>query len=406
MITIEQPFIEIVNGKTFLKSRIIDEKQNINDYLWFSSDSEYGQYFCNEVADAFVICMLLPALRTEQDIEVKALISERLFYNIKHSLIYIFHLSYGKRRININCKGIFTADYHSQAVGCGCSLGVDSFAAILSHTGEECFQGYRITHLTYFNVGAHGYVDLEKTKKSYLKDLQMVTSYAEKMNLPLVCIDSNIHIVFRGYDFDQSGDTRNMATVLSMQKLFKRYLYASSYPIKDFRFTSIQSGYYESLLLPLMSTENTELVVANPDMSRTDKIIYIADNNMVQHNLYVCWKELIVNNNPESSIAKIKDNKLNCSRCGKCLRTLLALDILGKSLSFSDIFDLDYWNVAKSSYIAKVIYNKNNDAFYKDLYELMQKTDYKIPLKSKILVFLCRVKVIGLIHRIKRIICK
>lgn len=401
MIRVGKPYIEKRDGAIVLQAFVKDDVQGIQENLWFSTTEEYGQYFCDEVADAFVLAMILPALRTGQDIQVDAPVSERLWYNIQHSLLYVFNLSYGDRKIKVHADKTIIPDYHPHAVGCGCSLGVDSFATMLTHTSDECPASYRITHLTYFNVGAHGYKDLQKTELSYRKDLIMVQEFAQKINLPVVCIDSNLHIFYSGFDFDQSGDTRNMVAVLTMQKLFRRYLYASSYPIKDFKFTPVQTGYYETLLLPLMSTDCTDLVVANSDMSRTDKTRWIADNFWAQNYLYVCWKELIVNNDPNSKIALVKDQVRNCSRCGKCLRTLLALDVLGKVDSYGKIFDLKYWHKHKADYIARVLYSRHEDGFSSDLCDLMEAEHYKIPLAAIVRKYLYQLKIMGALYRIK-----
>lgn len=171
------------------------------------------------------MAVLLPALRSSQDITVEGPMSERLYYNIRNTVIYLFSTAFGYKPINIKAEKLVHPHFDNFAVGCGCSLGVDSFAAMLSHM-EDLHpygnpSGYQITHLTYFNVGAHGYKNLEKVEASYKKDLEMVKAFAESINRPLVCINSNIHILFDGFNFDQSGDTRNMCAVLSMQKFFQ-----------------------------------------------------------------------------------------------------------------------------------------------------------------------------------------
>lgn len=407
MITIYKPTISRRGDSTRLSCKISDSLRKSEYDVWFESDAEYGEYFCDEVCDAFVVACLLPAMRSSQEIRVEGPISQRLYYNIRNTLIYLFSTAFGFKQIRISAKECVTPCFDNFAVGCGCSLGVDSFAAMLSHMEDikpyGNPEGYQITHLTYFNVGAHGYKDLEKTKISYLKDIEMVKAFAKTVNRPLVRIDSNIHILFDGFNFDQSGDTRNMCAVLSMQKLFKKYLYASSYPIKEFRFTPVQSGYYETVLLPSLSTENTELVVANPDLSRTQKTKLLADNAQAQHHLYVCWKELIANNNPDSEIARIKDNYRNCTHCDKCHRTLLALDILGKTEKFGDIFDLKYWNSFRDKYIALVLCSVKENGFSSDLKEMMEKYSFHIPMKSRIYRFLYKTKIMGVLSQIRRI---
>lgn len=397
MIKISQPFLRETDGKVYLVSIIEDEYQNIKEEIYYSTSKEYGQYLTAEVADAFVVGMLLPAARYNEDIIVDGAISERLLYNINNSIFYMLSLVWGYR-VKLVAKQSISPNFNSEGVGCGCSLGVDSFAAMMSHMDAQICPSYQITHLTYFNVGAMGYVNLNKAKESYEKDLQLVSQYAAKVNKPVVCIESNFSILYSEFDFDQSGDLRNFSAALSMQKLFGKYLYGSTFPINDFKFEQSQTGYYETLLAPLLSTDNTDIVIANPDMSRIEKTKYIINYKDVQENLYVCWKELIANKHPESEIALIKDNYLNCTRCDKCLRTLLAIDIMGKLNDFSQIFDIQYYNKAKAKYIAKVIRQRKDNAFYTDLYNLIKQNKFPIPAKSYLISFAYAIK-LNVIYR-------
>jgi len=396
MIIINQPRIQKKEGQTFLISHIIDEKQHIEEDVFYSVPEEYEKYLTHEVADAFVVGCLLPAVLYNQDIVVKGSMSEKLYYNIFNSVLYILSLIYNNK-VAIRAESLVDMKFESKAVGCGCSLGVDSFAAMLQHLktpfGEESTpDSYQITHLTYFNVGAMGYVDLAKAKASYDKDIQMVLSFANEVGLPVVSLESNFSLLYKDFDFDASGDLRNFSAALSLQKLFGKYLYGSSFPIADFKFDRGQTGYYESLLAPLLSTESMELVIANPNMSRIDKTRFIIETPLAQKYLYVCWKELIANRWPDSEVARIKDNYLNCTRCDKCKRTLLAIDLMGKLSSYKEIFDLSHWEQVKDSYIAKVIYSKEDNAFYKDLFELLKEYNYKPNKKVKLELLKLRIK--------------
>ena len=58
MITIEKPFVEKVNNEVFLKAHIKDEYADIEGDCYYISNVEYGEYFTDEVADAFVVGML------------------------------------------------------------------------------------------------------------------------------------------------------------------------------------------------------------------------------------------------------------------------------------------------------------------------------------------------------------
>jgi hypothetical protein len=76
---------------------------------------------------------------------------------------------------------------------------------------------------------------------------------------------------------------------------------------------------------PLFSTSGTEVIRYRGDCDRFEKTVYIADSALALRHLHVCWK---------GGTAK------NCGRCEKCLRTLVALELLGKrqqALSFPSL---------------------------------------------------------------------
>ena len=321
MIKISKPHIEERDGHSYLISHITDEGQKIDSDIFYSVDLEYGQYLADEVADSFVVGCLLPAAQYNEDIVVEGAMSEKLYYNLTNTILYILSSLYDCN-IKIHANELTNTNFEASGVGCGCSLGVDSLTAIFQHSSKFCGEGheaasasYNITHLTYFNVGAMGSADLAKAKASFDKDIQMIRVFANEIGLPLVSLESNFAILYKDFGFDASGDIRNFSAALSLQKLFGKYLYGSGYPVTEFKYDKGQTGYYEFLLAPLVSTESMEIVIANPNMSRVDKTKYIIDNPLAQKYLYVCWKELIANRWPNSEVAKIKDNKLNCTRC-------------------------------------------------------------------------------------------
>lgn len=356
MIVIGNPSQEWHNGLSYVTVNIVEE--NNSRVLYYAVNEEYGQFQSCELVDPFLVGILLYAIRNNQDIKVQGNISSRLGYNLK-TIIYVLSASFGYNTINVTYNGLIENSFESTAVGCGCSLGVDSLSAIIHNLSDECPDSYRITHLTYFNVGAMGYKNLQIAKESYNKDLIFVKKYAQYKNLPLICIESNIPVYMEGFDFDQCGLICNMGAALSLPKLFSKYLYASDYLIKETHLSSKCLGYIAPLLLPLLSTNSTELVLVDTTLSRSQKTEYISDTIDAQENLYVCWKEVIVNKNPNSPISKIKDKFRNCTRCDKCLRTILTLDILGKLDKFSNLFDVRYYKEVKNKYIAKIyLYKK------------------------------------------------
>jgi len=388
MIRIGNPIIENQEGKTTLKAFISNDAEGVNEWLWYSTDDAYGKYFCQEVADAFVLPMILRAVKTHQNIVVESSMSEKLFYNLNDSVFYAvtkaYQKKYGKHHeeiVKVECDNLVSNVFTPTAVGTGCSLGVDSFAVLKHHfLSEDCPRSYKITHIALFNAGAYGHIDVEGARHSFERERDKTKMFADSLGLPFVWVDSNVRSFFPEGSFDWCHTYLNMGIVLSMQKLWKKYLYASSVSIDYFEFSVDFCGHYEPYLLPHLSTEVTELVPASMNMRRSDKVKYISTEKIVQENLNVCLKEQSANT---PGIERYQGNYLNCGRCQKCLRTMLQLDILGVLNDFSKIIDLEEWPKLKDRYIAEVIVNKSDSLMLKDLHESMLEHDYLIPEASK-----------------------
>ena len=395
MIKIGHPQIETKEGKTYLKAFINNDAENVKEWLWFATDEAYGRYFCQETSDAFVLPMILRAVKTHQDVYVESAMSERLFHNLNESVFYAMCKTNEKKTgekykniVKIHCDNLISKRYeNNNSVGTGCSLGVDSFAVIKRYFfNNESLPSYKITHLTLFNAGAFGSKEKEGARKSFFNEIERSKKFADKLGLPFVWVDSNIRSFFPEFSFDWSHTYLNMSVVLSMQKLWRKYLYASGYSVDHLEFDIDDSAKYEPYLIPMLSTENTELISANMNMRRSDKVDFISDDKMVQENLYVCLKEQI-RNNPNSKYV-YKGNYLNCGQCKKCHRTMLQLDILGKEDLYRNIFDYVKWPKEKEEYIAEVVVGKDKDLMYHDLYESMLEHGYPLPLfKLKLLYY-------------------
>ncbi|MHC4845115.1 MAG: hypothetical protein ACYTCU_03035 [Planctomycetota bacterium] len=75
---------------------------------------------------------------------------------------------------------------------------------------------------------------------------------------------------------------------------------------------------------PLWSSERVSVVHTGDECRRAEKLLRIADEPLVQRHLRVCWKS--------------EGGTLNCSRCDKCLLTMLVLDRAGKLGAF-EVFE-------------------------------------------------------------------
>lgn len=359
---------------------------NEEKLLYYKTPSEWGRYLTYERADAFLIGVLQYAMKEGHNIEVNAPVSEKLYFNLVNQVIPLLSAGFGHKRIQVKCNQLdnskLDGDREPFAVGTGCSLGVDSFGSILYHTSSETPHNYKITHLTYFNVGAHGN-DIDKATVSYDNDLSMVQEYADFKQMPLVRISSNIGELYKGWNFDHCNQTRNSATVLALQKLFRRYYYASTIDLSHLGLKG-DAAYFETALVPYFSTENTELLIGQADSSRVDKIRYIAEFPETYSRLYVCWKEILKNN---YNAKNLDTPLLNCSRCEKCRRTMIAIYLLGKENEYRNIFDWDYFHKHVHFMIGYALANKNKKTYYVDLVGFMKQSGFNISLLDRFYQF-------------------
>ena len=394
MILIEKPILRKENTSILLSTHLHVDGGNgwINNFpnggeLYFSTTEEYGNYLTTESSDCFVISILVYAIKHGHDITCDT-ISEKLYYNLVRKAIPVIASIHGAKEIEIKYSHLTNENYHPTAVGSGCSLGIDSFSTIIDHLSDECPASFKLTHFTYFNVGANGDINLNEVKKSYEKDYKLVLEYARSKNIPVVKIESNISQIYLGEPANENYMSRNMAAVLSMQKLFSKYIYASSYPLKDAKFTKKDMHPQESWLLPAWSTESTELITGDPCMVRTEKTKRVAQCPDTYKHLYVCWKAVFANYGIHEEVTKVKDDFRNCGRCGKCLRTLLTFDILGVIDRYRDIFDLDYYYSYRDVYVSEVISQRKKNLWYADIYNLMKERNYNITPRAKMFSFM------------------
>ena len=107
----------------------------------------------------------------------------------------------------------------------------------------------------------------------------------------------------------------------------------------------------ESYLVPLLSTESLELIVDGCQYKRTHKTENIANWEFAKKHLNLACK---------------KDG-INCGHCWKCMRTLAALEAMGKLEEFGAIFDLAAYR--KYAFLNKcsVRYEQANNPFSKDI---------------------------------------
>ncbi len=363
MLTIHPP--EIIEFENNVRLQAAFESDDVQDVLWFSTPKEYGKYLCKERGDAFLVAMLLFAMKHGEDISIEAPISERLYYTLsRHFVKALSDLFPGSHKIQIHCE--IDSDHLENAggVGTGLSCGIDSFCTVIEHTDNACPPDYRLTHLTFFNVGASGDYGGEYARELFHQRIEAVRPCANELDLPLVTLDSNISEILN-MNFVPTHTYRNVAGVLALQKLFKTYYYSSSDTLLEFKFSWPASGCYDIYSLDMLSTNDTKFYSSGEVYSRVEKTEIVATSPLSYRYLNVCVAE-----------------ETNCSRCHKCQRTMVALDIIGKLDKYKFVFDIEYYRNNRNKYFGKMLGGRKKDHYKMELYESAKSHGIRIPFSA------------------------
>ncbi len=113
---------------------------------------------------------------------------------------------------------------------------------------------------------------------------------------------------------------------------------------------------------PLFSTETTSFYSSNQAMSRIEKERLISDFEQSYEWLLVCLLQTP-----------------NCGKCGKCIRTMLGLDFVGKLELYRACFDLDEYFKNKDHYLRMIVQRSERDYFMEELYDYAMTHDIALP---------------------------
>jgi len=301
-------------------------------------------------ADAFVAPALILASALEEDLVIDAPLSERLAWELPEIATILRTLVGRGGEPGIEFRGplLYTPERAAKGVITGFSLGVDSSHTVLENY-LECPPGRRpLTHLLFAFTGQRG--DAREVARLSFERCQR---HAERIGLPLIVLWADFDRLFdavlgKGHPWSYfgTGTLRNACSAQLFAPVVSRFLYASGYP---YSFTGVRPyedmAICDPILLPRLSTELVECVSWGSRRTRTDKTEDIADNPIVQGWLDVCWAREM----------PVKPGLVNCSKCQKCLRTLLALDLLGKLENFAGQFDLETYFAQKKDFVFDVL---------------------------------------------------
>jgi hypothetical protein len=208
-------------------------------------------------------------------------------------------------------QGIRTSD-RERRVGLFFSAGVDSFFTLLHYDAGERSQSSAIPRFVDDLLYVWGYDiplahrEAWEQKRSALAD---VARESGKHFIPIVSNLRETRLRKLAWGRVTHGSALGAAGLL-LGRRYGRLLISSGGKLAD-----LHAWGSHPRVDPLFSTSGTEVIRYQGDSDRFEKTAYLADSGLALRHLHVCWM---------GGTAK------NCGRCEKCLRTLVALDVLGK----------------------------------------------------------------------------
>lgn len=344
--------------------------QGKEDECFYSVPAEFADFADTESSNCFLVGMLYPAMRNGEDIHVEGTVSAKLLYNLNEYLVPLMAICDERlKRIRITADATDSEGCReAHAVGTGFSGGIDSFSTICQHfvrKGEP--DGFRLTHLFFFNVGAHGIPkkpgDLAAIERQFNARYEKFKAFPAEVGLPFVRVNSDIH-KFHPWGHLEVATFATVSAILFLARGIRRYYLASSGHTYRQLWKFLGDGgrpdaieRMNMMLLPWLSTERLDIIDDGNLYDRSQKTVMVADYPPAARYLNVCYGHDTLDT--------------NCSVCNKCARTLLTLDILGKLDEFAGIFDIPrYRREVRRRLIAETIVGERKSLFAKHQMDL------------------------------------
>lgn len=323
--------LEILDSEKYVKISATIESENLQkgpEQLWFKLPKPFDARKIN-IGDSFLSALLVPCMMIHEDLNIEIPVSPELATNAQaiQNIFYNWHKPLLKK-INIytiqgNYREESVAQQNNAHTASFFSGGVDSWHTFLSNK-------QKVTSLIIVN----GFDILLKNTRDWEIASTHFDSTTSALGISGIHVETNVRDIIDpqvgALSCEFKGDAWGLllhggclaAVGFLMQGRFNEILISSSYSYKQ-----LHPWGSHPLIDEKWSIESLRFIHDGCDANRMDKIKFISGNKDALDHLRVCWAQ-----NP---------GFLNCCECEKCLRTMLALKVIGK-LEGAKAFHLPY----------------------------------------------------------------
>lgn len=307
---IHKPEINSDAGEVIVSSRVEFKTplSGMPERLWLAFPKDYEDLVTDR-ADAFLSAMVLLAMQHGEDIEVRGEVSPRLLIGInEYQLPFCMWFPWRFKPVRIECESLTVPSTESgrDLVVSAFSGGVDSFFTLKSYLSRnELPESARISHLLF----VHGFDIKLDHLKSYPLLRDDYRGMCDRLGIKLISCRMNCQQFGTRVNW---GVFHGSALIGAAHAAGKRT--AMFYVPSSHTYTSLMPWGSDPGIDYLLSTETTQVIHHGTGFRRTEKTEAIARWEETHDKLRVCASD---------------DSTLNCSKCEKCIRTMMTLDMLG-----------------------------------------------------------------------------
>jgi hypothetical protein len=299
----------LLPGYVRLCRRIVYEQQGAEpELLWFDVPEEFTAGLGTS-GDGWLVALLPLALRMREPLRIAAMVDPTLLRNTG-ALMKTWagwFPEYPPVRVEVEGERA-RADSGAGRTGLFFTGGVDSFYSAL-HYDRQAARDHRtpVEDLLYI----WGYDIPLENQPAFERKARTLAEVADRMGKRAITLATNLRQT-RLATLDWARVTHGAAlgaAALMLEGRFSTMLLSAALARED-----SESFGAHPLTDPLMSTGRTTFVHYGAEATRFEKTEFIASSELVRRYLHVCWEEA---------------SDRNCSRCEKCFRTQMTLDLLG-----------------------------------------------------------------------------
>lgn len=334
--------------------------------LWFDVSADQAAMVSGR-ADAALVALLLPAMRTGRDLHLLGPVTDELLQSVKGPVQdWVRSILPMYSRVTVTADHVVPPGVRQTGVGTGFSAGVDSFSVVGDYLlADGVPASLRVTHLLFNDVGSHaGGPALAAARLAGVRELTL--GWDVEIVDPRSNIDEHFRDIGSNTAFMNTHTVRNAAVAHLLAGGLGRWYYASAFAFRDLHGRPSQSTANSDVMsLPMLSTSALQLSSIGSERTRVEKTLQVAALDSARAGLDVC-----IDSDPKRT--------RNCSACWKCMQTMLTLDFAGILDNFvPDRFDRDTYRAHRDDYLVTAL--TSDHPHDREIVELADQTNFRWP---------------------------